>query len=317
MSVVEKDSLGFDEDSAERRLPEPAIMVVGGGKGGVGKTCIAVNLAVEIARRGWRVVLVDADLSCSNVEMVLGVRPESKLDSFFLAKGRKDLAPLLCNTAYPNLRIVPGTSGLLEVANPRFQKKQAFIRELKQLDADLVILDLDAGAHLNTLDFFLLADSHGIMVITPEKTSIDNAFKFLRAALFRRIERFYQTQDVALLLNRTETLPDFLAKLHAADFLSPEQRRVISGEIVAIARSFRPKVIVNRARNAYEAQIANNILRKFARTELLVETVPMGYLCFDQAVQEAVNSSEPFVVRFPDQTLSACIADVANRLGYF
>jgi Mrp family chromosome partitioning ATPase len=51
----------------------PELMVVGGGKGGVGKTCFSVNLAVEIARRGWRVVLVDADLSCSNVEAMLGV----------------------------------------------------------------------------------------------------------------------------------------------------------------------------------------------------------------------------------------------------
>lgn len=292
-------------------------MAVGGGKGGVGKTCVAVNLAVEIARRGWRVVLVDADLSCSNVEMVLGTHARSNLDAFFHARGRKDLGPIVCDTPYENLRLVPGTSGLLEVANPRYQKKQAFIRELKQLEADLVVIDLDAGAHLNTLDFFLMTDANALMVITPEKTSIDNAFKFLRAALFRRIERFYQSQDVTLLLKRTETLPDFLAKLHCTTFLSPEQKRAISGEIVAIARSVRPKVVVNRARNAYEAQIANNILRKFARHKLMIDTMSLGYLCFDHGVQEAVNSGEPFVVRFPNQALSASIADMANRLGFF
>ncbi|MCF6283736.1 MAG: P-loop NTPase, partial [Candidatus Hydrogenedentes bacterium] len=61
----------------------PEILVVGGGKGGVGKTCFSVNTAVEIARRGWRVILLDADLSCSNIETVLGFRSNKRLDDFF------------------------------------------------------------------------------------------------------------------------------------------------------------------------------------------------------------------------------------------
>ncbi|HEO69826.1 MAG TPA: hypothetical protein ENN80_01085, partial [Candidatus Hydrogenedentes bacterium] len=118
--------------------PEPQILVVGGGKGGVGKTCFAVNMAVEVARRGWRVVLVDADLSCANVEAVLGVRTPARLDDFFYQEGRKDLSQVLCDTPYDNLRLIAGTSGLLDVANPKYQKKMALIRELQQVDADLI-----------------------------------------------------------------------------------------------------------------------------------------------------------------------------------
>jgi flagellar biosynthesis protein FlhG len=308
----------MDEDVTARTTNRsPELLVVGGGKGGVGKTCLAVNVGVTIARKGWRVVIVDADLSCSNVEAVLGTHARSKLDDFFYQKGGKHLERILFPTQYDNLSIIPGTTGLLDVANPRYQQKIALIRELKQLEADLVIVDLDAGAHLNTLDFFLMTETNGVLVITPEKTSIDNAFKFLRAALFRRVERFYQSHDVAVLLKRNESLTDFIESIKESRDFEEQTRKRICGELVAIARSFRPKTIVNRARNTYEAQIASNILAKHARRDLLIETENLGFVYFDKCVPEAINSGTPFVVSHPRTKISACVADIANRLGYF
>ncbi|MBI4558542.1 MAG: P-loop NTPase [Candidatus Hydrogenedentes bacterium] len=297
-----------------RRTPE--ILAVGGGKGGVGKTCFAVNLAIEIARKGWRVVLFDADLSCSNVETILGTRSERRLDDFFYQRGGKDLKSILSETQYENLRLIPGSTGLLDVANPKFQQKQALIKQLRELEADLIVVDLDAGAHLNTLDFFLMTDTHGVLVITPEKTSIDNAFKFLRAALFRRIERFYQSAEVGMVLKRNESLSDFLASVRNAEFFEEGLRQQIVGEIMAIANAIRPRIVVNRAHNAYEAQIAANILAKYARQYLLIEPSTLGFLYFDKCVLEAVNCGVPFVVSHPKQKISVCVSDIANRLGY-
>ncbi len=304
-----------EEEPAVRTAPE--ILVVGGGKGGVGKTCFSVNTAVEVARRGWRVVLLDADLSCSNIETVLGFRSGVRLDDFFHQTGTKKLDGIVCETPYDNLRLIPGTTGLLDVANPRYQQKVALIRELRKLDADLIIIDLDAGAHLNTLDFFLMTETSGVLVITPERTSIDNAFKFLRAALFRRIERFYQSPEVGLLLKRNETLNDFLDCIASAPSFEEDTRVQVMEEMVALARAFRPKVVVNKATNAYEAKIAANILSKFARQYLRIEPENMGFLYFDKGVSEAVNSGVPFIVSRPRARVSGCIVDVANRLGYF
>lgn len=298
------------------RKNAPEVFVIGGGKGGVGKTCLAANLAVEIARKGWRVVLVDADLSCSNVEMMLGVRSERCLDDFFYQKGGKSLASLVCDTQYENLRLIPGTTGLLDVANPKYLQKVALIRELRQLDADLIVVDLEAGAHLNTLDFFLMTETNGIVVVTPEKTSIDNAFKFTRAALFRRIERFYQSPEVGVLLKRNETLREFIECVMRAELFEEETKQRICGEIVAIARSIKPRIVVNRARNTYEAQIAANILAKYIRQDLMMEPETLGFVYFDKCVSDAINSGVPFVVSHPNVKVSACIADLANRLGY-
>lgn len=296
--------------------PAPELLVVGGGKGGVGKTCFSVNVAVEVARKGWRVILVDADLSCSNIETVLGARCDAKLDDFFYQKGSKSLDGVLCPTQFDNLSIIPGTTGLLDVANPRYQQKVALIRELRLLEADLIIVDLDAGAHLNTLDFFLLTNN-GVLVITPERTSIDNAFKFLRAALFRRIERFYQSPEVALLLKRNESLREFLAAVRSSNVFEAEDCRKVCGECVALARSIRPKIVVNRADNSYEAQIAANILSKFARQNLRIEPEFLGFIYFDSCVSDAVNAGEPFLVRHPRKRIAGCIRDIANRLGFF
>ncbi len=296
---------------------QPQIMVVGGGKGGVGKTCFSVNVAIEIARRGWRVVLLDADLGCSNVETVLGMKAPARLDDFFDLATTRALAAIVCDTAYENLRIIPGTTGLLEAANPRYQQRAALVRELRGIDADLVIVDLDAGAHLNTLDFFLLSATHGVIIITPERTSIDNAFKFLRGALYRRIERFYQSPEVGMLLKRSESLTGFVNGLYQSRHFGNGARDRIRSELVALARSMCPKILVNKANNAYEAQIAANIMGKHARRHLLVRPDNLGFLYFDRTVSESVNSGVPFVVGQPKRKVSGCISDIANRLGYF
>jgi len=295
----------------------PEIIMVGSGKGGVGKTCFSVNLSVEIARRGWRVVLLDADLSCSNVETLLGFQPHIRLDEFLRAHKATRLDGVLCQTPYENLKLIPGTTGLMDVAHPRYQRKVALIRALRKLDADMVLVDLDAGAHLNTLDFFRMEETRGVTVINPERTSIDNAFKFLRAALFRQIERFYRSPEVGLLLRRNHTLPDFLACVARAPAFDDATRAQVEREIRAIAAAFKPNVVVNKAHTAHEANVAFNILAKYARNHLLIEPEFLGHIFFDQFVTESVNSGVPFIKSRPKMQISSCIADMANRLGYF
>ena len=294
----------------------PEVLIVGGGKGGVGKTCFSANLGVEVARKGWRVIVVDADLGCSNLDLVLGVTTPHRLDDFFNQSGRKKLEPLLCDTPYDNLRIVPGASGALDIANPRYQQKVALIRELRRLDADLVIIDLDAGTHLNTLDFFLIAETSGILVITPEKTSIDNAYKFIRSVVFRKIERFYRSPEVSSLLNRHDSLRSFLNAFRDSSDFDASLKQQLVQEMLGLARAIRPKIVVNRARNHYEAEIAANFLAKNARQSLLVDPQKMGYILFDTVVPEAVNSGVPYVVSHPERKISGCIATIANHMGF-
>lgn len=303
------------EKPALRQGPE--IIMVGGGKGGVGKSCFSVNLSVEIAKRGWRVVLVDADLSCSNAETLLGFRPEVSLDSFLRSDHATDLGAITCDTPYANLRLIPGTSGLLDVSHPRFRRKAALIRGLRKLDADLVVVDLDAGAHFSTLDFFRMNGAKGVAVINPERTSIDNAFKFLRAALFRHIERYYHSPEVGLLLKRNHTLSDFFECVDKAPCFDDNLRESIKTDINKLVSTFKPQIVVNKVNTAYEAKVASNILCKYARQYLNVEPEMLGHIFFDPIVKESVNSGVPFVHDRPKLQIAGCFFDMANRLGYF
>lgn len=295
----------------------PEILMVGGGKGGVGKSCFSVNLAVEVARRGWRVILVDADLSCSNAETLLGFRPAACLDSFLRGPDDANLEDLACDTPYSNLRFIPGTSGLLDVSHPRFRRKLALIRSLRKLKADLVVVDLDAGAHFSTLDFFRMSGAKGIAVINPERTSIDNAFKFLRAALFRHIERFYRSPEVGLLLKRNHTLTDFFECIDKSSLFNKNLSEQIKKEIKDLTKAFRPQIVVNKVNTAYEAKVASNILSKYLRQHLGVEAEMLGHIFFDPVVKESVNCGVPFVHDRPKLQITGCFFDMANRLGYF
>lgn len=295
----------------------PDIIMVGGGKGGVGKSCFSVNLSVAVAARGWRVILLDADLSCANAETLLGFRPKVSLDSFLRNREASDLASVVCDTPYPNLRLIPGTSGLLDVSHPSYQRRIALIRGLRNLDADLVVVDLDAGAHFTTLDFFRMKQAKGVVVINPERTSIDNAFKFLRAAFFRHVERFYHSPEVGLLLKRNHTLPDFFECLEQATCFDVNLKEKIKTEIHQLSATFKPQVVVNKVGTVYEAKVAANILSKYARQHLLVEPDMLGHIFFDGIVKESVNCGIPFVHNHPKLQVSGCFSDMANRLGYF
>lgn len=295
---------------------EPEVIVVGGGKGGVGKSCLAVNLSVEIARRGWRVVIVDADLGCSNVETMLGMPPGAPLDDFFFAGEEGRLASILTASPFENLRIIPGASGLLEATSPGEDSLTRFRRAIRTLDADVVIVDLDAGTRRDTLDLFLIASKCGIVVTTPEKTSMDNAFKFVRAALFRRIELYYKSPEVGQLLRYNETIPDFLRSVEECPAFGKALKDRIVQEVTGIAASMTPHIVVNRARNGYEAMVACNIVSKYLRTYLLIEPESAGYMLFDKRIPEAVNSGKPFVLKYPKHKVSRNISTIGNRLGY-
>ncbi len=134
----------------------PRVWAIGGGKGGVGKSVFAANLATQLARNGSRVALVDGDLGGANLHTLLGVpSPDTNL-SDFISKRVATLGEVMTPTSIENLWLVSGAKALVETANLNFGQKSKLLRHINQLDADHVILDLGAGSTFNVLDFFLV-----------------------------------------------------------------------------------------------------------------------------------------------------------------
>ena len=153
------------------------IIAVSSGKGGVGKTNIAINLALAYAQAGKKVIVMDADLGLANVNVVLGVIPRYNL--YHLIRKQKTLAEILVDTSY-GIQIIAGASGFSKIANLNEEERRDFIAELAALsNADILIIDCAAGVSNNVISFIAAADD-ALIVTTPEPTAITDAYGIIK-----------------------------------------------------------------------------------------------------------------------------------------
>lgn len=170
-----------------RKPPVPRIIAVAGGKGGVGKSTVAANLAVALARLGHRVTLVDADLGAANLHTMLGVvNPTTSLGDF-LDRRVETLDALKTPVVVPTLSLVSGTSRP-GAANLVKRDKLRLLDAIARLDADCAVVDVGAGSSFNVVDVVAAAD-HKLLVLTPQLPSLHNAYALLKACVHRVVRR--------------------------------------------------------------------------------------------------------------------------------
>ena len=154
------------------------VITVTSGKGGVGKTSLSVNLAIQLSRLGKQVVIFDADFGLANIEIMLGIRPKYNLaDLMYRGKSIEDII-----TYGPeNIGFISGGSGINELANLTRDQVFSMIHRLGELDriADVIIVDTGAGISDTVLEF-VAASEEVLLVATPEPTSITDAYALLK-----------------------------------------------------------------------------------------------------------------------------------------
>ncbi len=154
------------------------IITISSGKGGVGKTNFAVNLAIAYAKIGKKVIVMDADLGLANVNVILGVIPKYNL--YHIIKNKKTLKEIVLETPF-GIKIIAGASGFSQLANLSDDQREIFIDSLTELEfADIIIIDTGAGVSNNVLSFIIAADET-IIITTPETTSITDAYGIIKS----------------------------------------------------------------------------------------------------------------------------------------
>lgn len=181
------------------------VITVTSGKGGVGKTSISVNLAVQLSQLGKRVVILDADFGLANVEIMLGIRPMYNLaDLMFKGKTLREII-----TEGPNnIGFISGGSGIEELANLTRTQLDDLRKMLYELDdlADVIIVDTGAGISDSVLEF-VAASSEVILVTTPEPTSITDAYALLKTLAKRSLFSIEDTV-IKMVPNRVDSVAE-------------------------------------------------------------------------------------------------------------
>lgn len=200
MDQAEKLRNMVKQQTVPRRIAR--VITVTSGKGGVGKSNIAVNLGIAMSRLGKRVVILDADFGLANVEVMLGIRPQYNLaDLMFRGKTLTDII-----TEGPeNIGFISGGSGIQELTNLSRDQIVYLIQKLVELDerADVIIIDTGAGIADSVLEF-VAASTEVLLIATPEPTSITDAYALLKT-LNRKVDFNLQDTVIKMVANRIDT----------------------------------------------------------------------------------------------------------------
>ena len=158
------------------------IIAVTSGKGGVGKSNIAVNMAIAYAQSGKRVILIDGDLGMANVNVLLGISPKANL--LDVINNRRRMSEIVTDTEF-GFQFIPGANGFSRIANLSNAEMDFFASEFATLSsADIIIIDTGAGIAQSVLGLLTAADEVYI-VTTPEPTSITDAYRLFGIYLRR------------------------------------------------------------------------------------------------------------------------------------
>ena len=292
------------------------IVPIAGGKGGVGKSLIAANLALALCREGKRVILADLDLGGSNLHLILGVRNAVQGIGTWLNDSRKPFEEAIIETEYHGLRFIAGDAEIPGIANLAAAQKNMLIRRLGKLEADFLILDLGAGTHFNVLDFFLIS-GRGIVVTTPTPTATVNAYLFLKNLVFRLIHTSFPRKSpggeyLASLRKQKESfqrvyIPQLLQRIEKAD---PKNYSVLQERL----QRFRPRLILNMLEDPKDADKTNR-LRRSCEQYLGIDLEHLGIIYRDDIQDVALSSGLPVLVYKPQAVLSQAIGRIAEKMS--
>ena len=174
-------------------------IAIASGKGGVGKTSLAVNCAVKLTSEGRNVALLDADFGMANSHILLNQKIENSVNDI-LEKGTS-IQEVIHET--PNgLKLIPGGSGVLELLNLDSQRRWEIIRSLDALknDLDILVVDTPAGASDASIEFSAACDAV-VVVLVPEPTSFMDAYSFIKALY---LEKKFETVSIVVNLAKNE-----------------------------------------------------------------------------------------------------------------
>jgi flagellar biosynthesis protein FlhG len=264
---------------------------------------------------GSRVILIDADLGGANLHTFLGISPPALTLSDFIKRRVFHLHEVLIPTEIPNLQLLTGAQDLLNAMDSKTVQKRKLVHAIEHLEADCLLVDLGAGNSVSVLDFFLMSDG-GILVVTPEPTSIENTYRFLKSAFYRRLRQSVSSHPVKTLIDGAMDRKNEIGiqnpyeLIKAVRGVNEEEARRIEEEV----ESFQPNLILNQVRSRKDIEIGFSI-RSACQKYFGIRLHYLGYVSYDQDVGYSVRRRRPLVLENAHSKAARCLTEIASKLA--
>jgi flagellar biosynthesis protein FlhG len=230
------------------------VVAITSGKGGVGKTFVSANLAAALAKRGKRVLVLDADLGLANLDVVLNLYPKITLHDVFVGKARIEEAIV---QAPGGFSVLLAGSGLVEYSRLSPEVRQDFLRIMAGLTPDYDIVLLDTGAGISDVVLFAVSLASEVLVVaTPEPTALTDAYAIIKVLAGQQ-----KRQTIRLVVNQTARLGD---------------GRAITAQLQQVVDRFVPKQPGQPLRLVHMGDIPADpqVRQAIMRRQLLLQSMP-------------------------------------------
>ena len=302
-----------------RKRAHPAkgrIIAVGGGKGGVGKSLVTSSLGIAIAGHGKKVVVIDADLGGPNLHTCLGLPTPSLTLSDFISRRVESIDDVILDTGVKNLGLISGAHDHLAASNLKYTQKTRLLSRFATVDADFILLDIGAAITFNIVDFFLIAEQ-GLLVVVPEPSSIENAYRFLKMSFYRHLWRALKSSPSRKVVEEAMDQKNRAGIRTPIDLLDAVERRdsATGRYLKERAHSFRPRLLINQARYPEDERLGAS-MASVCRRHLGIDIDAIGTVRFDESVWQANRKRRPFMLDSPESAAGNALERVAQALMF-
>lgn len=289
------------------------IWAFGGGKGGTGKSFIASNMGSCLAEKEKKTILIDLDFGGANLHSFIGIKkPNSTLVDFF-EKGvaLKDLVEW---TGVSNLGLITGNLRSFNFDGGKYAQRLKLFRHIKTLDCDHIVIDLGAGSHFTTLDAFLTADRM-IVVINPEKISIENLYVFIKSALVRKLNFVLKSHDIKYLFKDIWKSKEKYGIKNIRNYLDClREQSDTAGEIIdSVIADFKIDIIINQVRDKDDIEIGNLVKSVFLKY-LGIKSQYTGCIDYENEIRLCNRKGQLFTRTYSTSPMTKDLEKLMKRL---